>query len=105
VLRGACWLAARDGLAGHGLDPVTAHRMPAHRLVYQLLAHVKPALAELGEYWQVNTSLASVLDQGNGAIRQRQTLAHRGSVAEVISECARRTFEGCLPEPGDALPL
>ncbi|MEU2003784.1 glutamate--cysteine ligase [Rhodococcus sp. NPDC019627] len=105
VLRGACWLAARDGLAGYGLDPVTAHRMPAHRLVYQLLAHVKPALAELGEYWQVNTSLASVLDQGNGAIRQRQTLAHRGSVAEVISECARRTFEGCLPEPGNALPL
>ena len=105
VLRGACWRAARDGLNGQGFDLTTMHLIPAHRLVHQLLAHVKAALVELGEYGQVTTSVAAVLDHGNGAIRQRRTLARRGNVAEVIAECARRTFEGCIPEPDDALPL
>ncbi|MFD7008448.1 glutamate--cysteine ligase [Rhodococcus jostii] len=105
ILRGACWRAAHDGLAGRGVDLTTVRLVPAHQLVYQLVAHVESALTELGEYRQVTTSLAAVLDHGNGAIRQRRTLAHRGSVAEVIAECARRTFDGCIPEPGDALPL
>lgn len=105
VLRGACWRAARDGLNGQGFDLTTMHLIPAHRLVHQLLAHVKAALVELGEYGQVTTSVAAVLDHGNGAIRQLRTLARRGNVAEVIAECARRTFEGCIPEPDDALPL
>ncbi|RYF56675.1 MAG: YbdK family carboxylate-amine ligase [Comamonadaceae bacterium] len=105
VLRGACWRAARDGLAGHGFDLTTMRLVHARRLVYQLLTHVRPALTELDEYRQVAGSLAAILDHGNGAVRQRRTLARRGSVAEVIAECARRTFEGCIPEPDDALPL
>jgi hypothetical protein len=42
---------------------------------------------------------------GNGAARQRRALARRGSAADVIAECARRIFEGCIPEPDDALSL
>ncbi|ABG99422.1 conserved hypothetical protein (plasmid) [Rhodococcus jostii RHA1] len=105
ALRGACWRAARDGLSGHGFDLTTMGLIPAPRLIYQLLTHVKPVLVELGECGQVTGSLAAVLEHGNGAIRQRRTLARHGRVADVIAECARRTFEGCLTEPDDALPL
>ncbi|WP_368680655.1 glutamate--cysteine ligase (plasmid) [Rhodococcus opacus] len=99
MLRWACWRAAHDGLAGHGLDLNTSTLVPAVRLIDQLLAHARPVLTELGEYDQVTTSVAAVLAYGNGAVRQRQVLARRGRLADVIADSARRTFEGCIPEP------
>ncbi|OYD70171.1 glutamate--cysteine ligase 2 [Rhodococcus sp. OK302] len=98
VLHAACWRAARDGLSGCGLDVNRKRLVPAHHLVRRLLAHTASTLAELGELEQVTTSLASVLDHGNGAIVQRRTLACRGKVADVIDESAQRTFEGCDPQ-------
>lgn len=99
MLRWACWRAARDGLAGHGLDLATARLVPMIALLDQLLAHAKPALTDLGEYQQVTAAVAEVLAHGNGAIRQRSVLARRGRLADVIADCACRTIEGCIPEP------
>lgn len=96
VLRAACWRAARDGLAGCGLDMDRVRLVPARDLVRRLLAHAGPVLVEFGEFEQVTASLASVLHHGNGAIVQRRVLARRGNVADVIDVAARRTFEGCV---------
>ncbi|MGG7105185.1 glutamate--cysteine ligase 2 [Rhodococcus sp. 24CO] len=97
LLRAACWRAARDGLEGKSLDAKGARLMTAHQAVRRLLEHVAPALAALGELEQVTASLDTIFDQGNGAIVQRRKLARRAQVADVIDECARRTFEGCRP--------
>ncbi|MGE2847780.1 hypothetical protein ACQGFJ_32565 [Rhodococcus sp. 3.70] len=63
--------------------------------VRQLVDHVEPASTAFGEFEQVTASLDKVFSNGNGAIVQRRQLARRSRVADVIDECARRTFEGC----------
>jgi carboxylate-amine ligase len=97
LLRAACWRAARDGLEGKSLDVKGVRLVTAHQAVRHLLEHVAPALAALGELEQVTASLDTIFDQGNGAIVQRRELSRRAQVADVIDECARRTFEGCRP--------
>ncbi len=95
LLRAACWRAARDGLDGRALDVKSMHLVTAHQAVRRLLDHVRTALSSLGELEQVSTSLDKVFDKGNGAVMQRRALERRSRVADVIDECARRTFEGC----------
>lgn len=95
VLRAACWRAARDGLAGRALDTESVRLVPARQQVCRLLDHVASTLADLGELEQVTTSLATLLDHGNGAIVQRRMLGHGARIEHVIDECARRTSEGC----------
>lgn len=103
LLRTACWRAARDGLDGRALDLEARRLVPAHQAIRRLRDHVAPTLADLGELEQVTTSLERVLEHGNGAIVQRRTLARRSNVADVVDECARRTFEGCSPQPDTVL--
>lgn len=95
LLRAACWRAARDGLAGRGVDVHSAQLVPAAELVRRLLVQAGPVLEELGAYRSVHDTLASILDRGNGAIRQRRIREHGGSFADVIADAARRTVEGC----------
>ena len=95
LLRAACWRAARDGLDGRSLDVESVRLLTAHQAVRQLVDHVEPALTAFGEFEQVTASLDKVFSNGNGAIVQRRQLTRRSRVADVIDECARRTFEGC----------
>ncbi|UJC81191.1 YbdK family carboxylate-amine ligase [Rhodococcus erythropolis] len=95
LLRAACWRAARDGLDGRSLDVESVRLLTAHQAVRRLVDHVEPALTAFGEFEQVTASLDKVFSNGNGAIVQRRQLARRSRVADVIDECARRTFEGC----------
>ncbi|TQC40068.1 YbdK family carboxylate-amine ligase [Rhodococcus sp. WS4] len=93
-LRAACWRAARDGLAGSGLDPGTRRLVPATQLVGQLLIHVRPCLEESGDYEHTRTAVAAVLAAGNGAVRQRRAL-RTGGLTGVTEMAARWTTEGC----------
>lgn len=85
VLRAAYWIAARDGLAGPGLDVFGARNLPMPELLDLLVEHVGPALDELGERQEVDRILAKVLSEGNGAIRQRQAFSQGQDVSDVVA--------------------
>ncbi|RCW44610.1 carboxylate-amine ligase [Halopolyspora algeriensis] len=93
VAAAAVWAAARFGLRGHGVHPVTEQRIPAIELVHELLERVRPALDETGDLGAVRRCLAFVLRWGIGAERQRGA-ARNGSDA-VIHMLAERTAPGC----------
>ncbi len=97
LLRAACWRAAHDGLTGHGIDPTSQHLVPAARLLGRLLAHVRTALEDTGDYACTRAAVAGVLAHGNGAVHQRRAL-HTGTLADVVRTVAERTAETCPPE-------
>ncbi|MFC5753067.1 carboxylate-amine ligase [Actinomadura rugatobispora] len=84
LLRAAYWLAARNGLPGDGIDVCTGRRVPFRRLAGDLLAHVRPALAEAGDLDRAAAGLAAVLEEGNGAQRQRAAYRRRERLADVV---------------------
>jgi glutamate---cysteine ligase / carboxylate-amine ligase len=88
ILRAATWLAARDGLSGHGLDVVQARPAPVPELLDLLVGHVGPALDEVGERKFVEETLQKVLREGNGAIRQRRALQQGDDVTDVVAVTA-----------------
>lgn len=85
VLRAAYWIAARDGLAGPGLDVAGVRSLPVPELLGLLMAHVGPALDQLGERSEVERILAIVLSEGNGAIRQRKAFGQGQDVSDVVA--------------------
>ncbi|QXU55836.1 glutamate--cysteine ligase [Rhodococcus sp. LW-XY12] len=98
LLRAACWRAARDGLAGRGVDLGSGQLVPAVDLIWRLLAQVRPILEELDVYRSVHDTLSGTVDRGNGAIRQRRILERGGSFTDVVADAARRTVEGYGPD-------
>lgn len=93
LLRAASWRAARSGLSGELIDPLEGAAKPAGRAVEGLLDFVTPALDRLGDTARVQQSVSNILEEGNGADRQRQALAVRNEVADVIDLATIR------PEP------
>jgi YbdK family carboxylate-amine ligase len=78
LARAALWSAARYGLAGPGIDPVSGVRVPATELFRRLLDHVRPALEDLGDAGLVRRLVTRLLHRGTGAERQRQAAASGG---------------------------
>ncbi|ANZ25309.1 carboxylate--amine ligase [Rhodococcus sp. WB1] len=96
-LKAACWRAAREGIDGYGMDPLTQRPVPAARLLGSLLEHVRPGLEEAGDFPSARASVRRILRRGNGARRQRRALAASRSTADFVAELARITVEGCEP--------
>ncbi|WP_436771552.1 carboxylate-amine ligase [Yinghuangia sp. YIM S09857] len=71
VAEAAMWSAARYGLDGFGVDPFSERRVPADKLLDDLLAHVADALTETGDREEVLALAAAVRSEGTGARRQR----------------------------------
>jgi carboxylate-amine ligase len=91
----AYWKAARDGLAGAGVDLTDTHGLvPTTALVEELIDHVGPALRAVGDDEIVHTELARVVADGNGAIRQQRAWARRNEVSDVIEAAATATLFG-----------
>ena len=91
LLRLATWQAAREGLGGTLLDPLTAAPRPAPDVVAALLEHTRPALRSMGDETLVEERAATVLRRGTGARRQREILERTGSLAAVVAESVRVT--------------
>ncbi|TDC58930.1 YbdK family carboxylate-amine ligase [Actinomadura sp. GC306] len=90
MLRAAYWLAARDGLAGTGMD-VRTGRPAAHReLAGELLAHVLPALRDGGGLGTVAGGVRRLLADGTGAERQRGAYRGRGRLTDVVDAAILR---------------
>jgi len=94
LLRLAYWRAARDGLSGHGIDLDTGRPVPADELARRLLRTASPALEEHGELDLVTAWLGTLLDDGDGASRQRRAAARRGRLADVVDHLVAATAYG-----------
>lgn len=95
ALRAGYWRSARDGLCGEAMDLVGTHAAaPARVLLAGLVEQVRPALELLGDYDMVREELARIVEQGNGAMRQRRAWQSRHEVADVIAELAAATIAG-----------
>jgi carboxylate-amine ligase len=91
VLRGAAWRAARSGISGTLVDPVTATAVAAPEQVQRLLDHVTPALADYGDLGRVGDGLERILTDGTGADAQRRFLDEQGTLAGVVRGAVHRT--------------
>jgi carboxylate-amine ligase len=90
LLRAATWRAARSGLIGHLVDPITRNAVPAHDRVKALLRHTRTALEDRGD-WETVVELCTALRaRGTSTDRQRghlqKGLGHQDLVAALIAE-------------------
>ncbi len=84
MLRAAHWRAARDGLAGDGVDVLSGRPKPAAELVRALVSRVRPALDRAGDTAVVLELLARLDADGGPAQRQRLLHARRGDLRDVV---------------------
>ncbi|NUU17861.1 glutamate--cysteine ligase [Cellulomonas humilata] len=94
LLRAATWRAARSGLTGDLVSPLTGTPLPAAEVVGQLVEHVRPALAAAGDLEWVERHVATVLRRGNGAIQQLGWRAQGADDDEVVRRAVDRTLAG-----------
>ncbi|MDX3663436.1 glutamate--cysteine ligase [Streptomyces sp. ID05-26A] len=91
LLKVAMWRAARDGLEGFGIDPVTGAPTPASSIVASLLRWIRPALEFSGDHEMVTTAIDRLLLDGTGAVRQRRAFARRGRRDDVVGFLVAQT--------------
>ncbi len=92
VLRVAAWRAARSGLRGDLLNPLTGRPAPAASVVRTLLAHVSPALERTGDLDRVTARLDVLLDRGTGADAQRRWRDEGLTDGELLARATARTL-------------
>jgi carboxylate-amine ligase len=86
--------AARQGLAGAGVDPFTGQAVDAPTLRSRLLDHVHPALSDHGDTETVTRLLHRLDQRGTGAARQRALFTSAASTRAFIKALARATLSG-----------
>ena len=91
LLKVAMWRAARDGLAGFGIDPVTGAPTPASTIAASLVRWVRPMLEFAGDYEMVTDGIDRLLLDGTGAARQRRAFARRGRLDDVVGFLVAQT--------------
>lgn len=94
LLRAAHWRAARDGLAGGLLHPVSGALVNASEAVLALVDRVAPALDEAGDRERVDAAVLRLASAGTGARRQRQAFERSGQVQGVVADLVERTAAG-----------
>ncbi|WUI29053.1 glutamate--cysteine ligase [Mycobacterium sp. NBC_00419] len=95
TLRAAYWKSAHDGLDGQAIDVLDGWATaPTARVLGQWLTMLAPALQEIGDEEWVRADVARLLQDGNGAMRQRHAWRCRGEIADVIAEAAAATVRG-----------
>jgi carboxylate-amine ligase len=89
ILRANLWRAARDGLSGRTLHPLTQQLSPVDEQWNDLVELIAPALrAEPGDEDFVKHGMAALRETGGGAHRQRQAFARRHDLHDVLDELA-----------------
>ncbi|WP_019633452.1 carboxylate-amine ligase [Actinomadura atramentaria] len=90
LLRAAYWLAARDGLAGAGVDARTGRPARFRDLAAALVGHARPALAASGDLDRVADGVRALLERGTGADAQRAAFRRRGRLTDVVDAAVLR---------------
>ena len=91
--------AARQGLAGAGVDPLTGQAVDAPALRSRLLDHIYPALRDHGDTETITRLLHRLDQRGTGADRQRDLFTSAASTPAFIKALARATLSGHEPAP------
>ena len=91
LVRVAHWQAARFGLSGELIDLRTGRKVRARALVEALLADLRDALEEAGDYDEVASLVGASLRGGNGAERQRNAFARNGRLEDVVDYIVEQT--------------
>jgi carboxylate-amine ligase len=94
LLLAAKWRASRNGIAGKLVDARRARAVPAGELVEELVGFVRPALEDAGEYEEVSSLVATTLERGTGAQRQRAAFARSGRLEDVVDLIVAETSVG-----------
>ena len=91
LLRVAGWRAARSGIGGDLVHPVT-RELAAPRVALEALAEeVGPQLDLAGERRFVEDGFERLLARGNGAVRQRRTFEESHDLIRVVDDLADAT--------------
>jgi carboxylate-amine ligase len=91
LLRAATWRAARSGLGGLLLDPVSRTAVPAAERVSALFDHVRAALEHRGD-WETAQELWNALRRrGTSCHRQRALLRQGHSAGSLVAALAEET--------------
>lgn len=98
VLDAAVWQAARFGLSGALIHPVTCKPEPASAVVQAVLEVARPGLEEHGDAEQVAELVTRVLTDGTGADRQRAAF-RAGGPARIVEQAAQCMAPGAEAEP------
>ncbi len=93
LLRAAWWRAARYGLTGDLVHPLTWDLVPASEALRALAEQVRPALESAGDSALVDDGLARLATSGTGARRQRQAFERTGDLQGVVADLVARTAE------------
>ena len=96
LLRAAHWRAARYGLEGELIDVAAERAVPAHDLVRTLLAFVRPALEEQGDWDEIAALTQQTLRGGTSAARQRAAYRRAGRWDDVVDLVVADTARGVI---------
>jgi glutamate---cysteine ligase / carboxylate-amine ligase len=88
VLRANLWRAAREGLAGKTLHPVTTDLVPVWDQLDDLVERTRPALRAGNDLDLVEEQLARLRESGGAADRQRAAYDSRKRFADVVDTIA-----------------
>ncbi|GAB2605885.1 glutamate--cysteine ligase [Streptomyces capparidis] len=91
LLRLASWRAARSGVEGELLHPVSGRPQPAEQVLRSLVDHCADALRDAGDLDLVRERVGHVLRRGNGALAQREALDRHDDLAAAVATAVERT--------------
>jgi len=94
LLRAAKWRAARYGLDAELIDLETLSAIPALKMIEKMLAFLRPALEEYGDWEEVSWVVGETIRRGTGAARQREAYGRRGSYEDVVDLIIAETATG-----------
>jgi glutamate---cysteine ligase / carboxylate-amine ligase len=100
LLRPAMWMAARNGLSGGLLDPLSSRPVPAGRVGKSLLEHVSGSLGTPAEEARIRHLLQRCLTRGTGADQQRRIYSQGNSCSDVVMAAIAETHVQA-PVPGN----
>lgn len=99
LVRATTWRAARAGLDGELVSPLTGLPTPAASLLGQLLDNLRPTLESYGEWDLVEELTQASLARGSSADRQRRAYAC-GGLDEVVDLLLAETRANTEWQPG-----
>jgi glutamate---cysteine ligase / carboxylate-amine ligase len=94
LLRAAKFRASRFGLDGEMIDVKARRAVPAAEMIDTLLAFLRPALEQAGEWDDVVALVRQTIGRGNGAHRQRAAFARSGRLEDVVDLIVEETERG-----------
>ncbi|MFH9981059.1 glutamate--cysteine ligase [Streptomyces sp. NPDC017179] len=99
-LRAAGWRAARSGLEGPLVDPVTRRPAPAHEVLRAMATRLRPALEASGDREAVHELLTRALAFGSAAHRLRRAAEEEDLLASIdLMVAETRGAAGPRPVP------